>query len=324
MKSTLTACNAVRSFLAAIPIGDTVLVAVSGGADSLALAVVLYREASDRQLKVIPVVLNHNLQEGSRAIAEEASLRLKSIGYSEVLIRDLHVEVTDGLESSARRARYQEFERVISEHSATALFLAHTHNDQAESVLLGLVRGSGGKSLSGMAPINGRYIRPFLSVTREETEQICIENGLGFWIDPHNNQLDFARVRIRKQLLPLFEELLGPGIADALARTATLLRQDSQALDELAKAAGAANPELDCSHLANLPHALRSRLLRSAIYAAGAPSGSISVDHLAPVEALVTDWHGQGQVSLPGGLKVERISGRLSLSQQKENRGPSH
>jgi len=324
VKSTLTAANALRPFLADIPIGDTVLVGVSGGADSLALAIALYREARDRELKVIPVVLNHNLQAGSREIAEVAVEQLHVIGYHEVVLRDLQVEVRDGLESSARRARYEEFERVMAERSATALFLGHTHNDQAESVLLGLVRGSGGKSLAGMAPVNGRYIRPLLSLTRTITEEICAENKIEFWVDPHNSQLDFARVRIRTQLLPLFEELLGPGIADALVRTATLLRQDTEALDELASAAGMENPDLNCAQLAKLPLALRSRLLRSAIYAAGAPSGSLSSDHLAPVEALVTDWHGQGQVSLPGGVKVERISGRLSLSQQKENRGPSH
>ena len=324
MKSTLAACKKVRPLLATVAVGDTVLVGVSGGADSLALAIVLFREAQEREIKVIPVVLNHNLQGGSRAIAEAAAERLRAMGYNEVIIRDLTVVVTDGMESSARRARYEEFERLLAEKSASALFLAHTHNDQAESVLLGLVRGSGGKSLSGMAPINGRYLRPFLSITREETEEICRENSVEFWIDPHNNQLEFARVKIRNELLPHFEELLGPGIADALVRSATLLRQDGEALDQLAAEATAANPELDCANLAKLPVAIRSRLLRGAIYAAGAPSGSISADHVAPVEALVTDWHGQGQISLPGGVKVERISGRLSLSQQKENRGPTN
>ena len=321
MKATLEGRRAVRPHLADISIGDRILVGVSGGADSLALAISLHAESEDRQLHIIPVILNHNLQSDSREIAERTLVTLNSLNITGGIIRDLQVEITDGLEASARRARYAEFTKVAEEFGADAIFLAHTHNDQAETVLLGLARGSGGKSLQGMAPRNGYYHRPFLNLTRATTEEICRENGAEFWSDPHNDSEEFLRVKVRKKLLPYMEELIGPGIADALVRTATILRQDGEALDEIANSYTGG---LDCANLAALPIAIRSRVLRAAIYAAGAPSGSISADHLAPVEALVTEWNGQGATSLPGGVKVERISGRLSLSQQKENRGPSH
>jgi tRNA(Ile)-lysidine synthase len=111
------------------------------------------------------------------------------------------------------------------------------------------------------------------------------------------------------------EENLGPGIAEALARSAKILREDADALDLLAEQylRGVDGRSLDIQSLAELPKAVRSRALRQAIYAAGAPAGSLSADHLAPIEALITDWRGQGEIALPGGVKVVRISGRLSL-----------
>ena len=321
MKATLQARQAVRPFLSEIAIGERVLVGVSGGADSLALAIALHLESEAREVRVIPLILNHNLQSGSLEVAERTRATLEKFGVTGGIIRDLNVEITDGLESSARRARYAEFEKVVEELDAAAVFLAHTHHDQAETVLLGLARGSGGKSLQGMAPRNGMYRRPFLSLKREITEGVCAENGLEFWSDPHNFSDEFLRVKVRQKLLPFMEEVLGPGVGDALVRTANLLRQDGELLDAMA---AQYEGGMDCGELAKLPISIRSRVLRAAIYAAGAPSGSISADHLAPVEALVTGWNGQGATSLPGGVKVERISGRLSLSQQKENRGPSH
>ena len=321
MKATLAGRRAVRPLLADIPIGEEIIVGVSGGADSLALAIALHAEVRERELQLIPLILNHNLQPGSREVAEQTIATLNQFGITGGVIRDLQVQITDGLEASARRARYAEFAAVASERGARAVFLAHTHNDQAESVLLGLARGSGGRSLQGMAERNGLYRRPFLGLKRESTEEICSENEVQYWRDPHNFSEEFLRVKVRTKLLPHMEEVLGPGIAEALVRTAKLLRQDSELLDELAAQYLGG---LDCHNLAALPIAIRSRVLRAAIYAAGAPSGSISAEHLAPIEALVTEWRGQGPTSLPGGVKVERISGRLSLSQQKENRGPSH
>ena len=186
-------------------------------------------------------------------------------------------------------------------------------------MLLGLARGSGTRSLSGMADVNGRYIRPLLGISRSETEKCCVENGVEYWSDPHNSNHEFTRVKVRENILPLMELEIGPGITDALVRSAKILREDADALDQLATEFLSNHPAIAGFAIADLlalKKAIRSRVLRAGIYAAGAPSGSITADHLAPVEALVTDWHGQGEVSLPGGVKVARISGRLSLLPQ--------
>jgi tRNA(Ile)-lysidine synthase len=168
-----------------------------------------------------------------------------------------------------------------------------------------------------MADENGIYIRPILHVDRSTTEQVCLENKLTPWVDPQNSDESYARVKARKNVLPILEKNLGPGIIDALARSARILREDADALDEYADnfLKTTDSKDLDVELLARLPKAVRSRVLRRVILAAGAPSGTITADHVAAVEALVTAWHGQGEVSLPGGVKVGRISGRLSLSQ---------
>jgi tRNA(Ile)-lysidine synthase len=193
--------------------------------------------------------------------------------------------------------------------------LAHTLNDQAESVLLGLARGSGARSLSGMATVNNVFIRPLLKNTRAQTEAACIEAGIGIWDDPHNYDLRFARVKVRQNLLPIFEENLGPGVTQALARSADLLRDDADALDDFANQyfSQADAKDLDVAELERLPKAIRTRVLRLAIYKAGAPTGMLSADHIAQAEALISDWHGQKEVSLPGNVKLSRISGRITL-----------
>jgi tRNA(Ile)-lysidine synthase len=167
-----------------------------------------------------------------------------------------------------------------------------------------------------MAHHSGIYIRPLLEITRKQNEEFCKEVGLDYWNDPHNQDSQFARVRVRTEALPVLEETIGPGISDALARSAHLLRDDADALDHWAKREEIHLDlhDLDCSHLESLPRAIRTRILRSAIYAAGAPSGSVSAEHVSAVEALISAWNGQGALNLPGGVKVERISGRLSLS----------
>jgi len=307
--------SAVRPYLESCEAGDVVLVAVSGGADSLALAGAILKEATALTIKVIGVTINHQLQDGAKEQADKVKAQLLELGYLEVIIRDVTVSMSEGLEAGARAARYLALDAILNEVNAKQIYLGHTRDDQAETVLLGLARGSGTRSLSGMAWKNRNYIRPLLSITREETEAACQELGLTPWSDPHNQNTDFTRVRVRENVLPVMEENLGPGISAALARSAALFRDDADALDELAnrEIEGLNLADLECSYLEKLPRALRSRILRRAIYAAGAPGGAISAEHLAGVEALVTAWHGQGEVSLPGGVKVARISGRLSL-----------
>ena len=293
-----------------------VLFGCSGGADSMALAVALFIERSNT--KVIPIVIDHGLQEGSAQITSQTIERLKQIGFTQVESARAQVTMTDGLEASARRARYQLFNQFIETYQPKYFLLAHTLNDQAENVLLGLARGSGARSLSGMAVKNNIFVRPLLKISREVTTAACSEARIEIWSDPHNEDLRFTRVRVRKNLLPIIEDNLGPGITEALVRSADLLRDDADALDGFAaEYFNQADPfNLDVKELERLPKAITTRVLRLAIYKAGAPSGSLSAEHIAAAQALISDWHGQKEVSLPGNVKLLRNSGRITLSTQ--------
>jgi tRNA(Ile)-lysidine synthase len=283
----------------------------------MALALALFLEANGT--KVIPIVVDHGLQPGSAEVTTQTISKLKDIGYTQIESAIAQVRITDGLEASARRARYQIFNQFIDTHQPKHFLLAHTLNDQAESVLLGLARGSGARSLSGMALENNIYVRPLLKISRQTTEAACHERGVEFWSDPHNDDLKFARVRTRKNVLPNLEENLGPGITEALVRSADLLRDDADALDSFAREYfDQADPlNLSVNELERLPRAIRSRVLRLAIYQAGAPSGSLSAEHINGAEALISDWHGQKELSLPGDVKLLRNSGRITLSTNK-------
>jgi tRNA(Ile)-lysidine synthase len=310
--------NAVRIWLENYEAGDTILVAVSGGADSLALAHALSVESKEYVISVIGVTIDHQLQEQSGAQAEKVKLQLIEFGV-DCVIKKVTVDIKDGLEASARTARYEALQEVAKEKNAVAVFLGHTRDDQAETVLLGLARGSGTRSLSGMAHHNGLYIRPLLEITRIQNEQYCEELKLQYWSDPHNQNPEYSRVRVRNDALPALEKSIGPGIAEALARSAQLLRDDADALDHWAKREEIHLDlaDLDCAHLESLPRAIRTRIIRTAVYAAGAPAGMVTLEHVSAVEALISAWSGQGALNLPGGVKVERISGRLSLLQHR-------
>jgi tRNA(Ile)-lysidine synthase len=314
--NTVAIRSAVRNALTDCTAGDLILVAVSGGADSLALAYALSLEAPKLALRIEGVTVDHQLQSQSSVQAEKVVAALSKMGIQKTHVIKVDVDITDGLEASARRARYAALDACAEKTGASFVLLGHTRDDQSESVLLGLARGSGARSLSAMAGRNGKYLRPLLAITREETLGACAEAQLDSWDDPHNADKTFTRVRVRTDVIPNLEKNLGPGISAALARTASLLRDDADALDQLADDEFAAHEplSLDINRLEKLPKAIRTRVLRMAIYAAGAPSGSLSADHIAPIEAFITDWRGQGPSDLPGGVRVSRISGRLSLS----------
>lgn len=327
MDATLQLRQVVRPWLQDVT--ARIGIGVSGGADSLALAIALVAECKKEKIETFGIIIDHQLQDGSDAVALATQTTLNKIGVTKSIIRKVWVELEDGMEASARRARYQAFSDVIEEFDLDNLFLAHTQNDQAEGVLLGLARGSGSKSLSAMASVNGKFIRPLLAITREQTVAVCEENKIEYWKDPQNDDLSFARVKVRRQILPLMEEMIGPGIVAALARSAKMLREDNLALEGYAREflsklespkrdSGELDAwELDIAELGRLPLAVRSRVLREAIFRAGTTPGALTAEHLSAVEALITNWHGQGAVSLPDGVKVSRISGRLSLLHQK-------
>jgi tRNA(Ile)-lysidine synthase len=300
--------SAVRTTLSNFSPGDLILVAVSGGADSLALAEAAKLEADKLALNLLGVTVDHQLQVGSDLQAESV---VKQLSFP-CLIEKVKVEITDGVEASARRARYEALARVAKEKGAVAVLLGHTKDDQAETVLLGLARGSGARSLSGMAAETGIYRRPFLNITRAQTLAACKELKLNPWQDPHNDDLSYLRVRVRKEVLPMMEKNLGPGISDALVRSANLLRDDADALDKLAADFWKADNSLSIEVLEALPKAIRTRVLRLALFEKGVMQ--LTADQIGQVDALISNWKGQGEVSLPLGVKVSRISGRLTLS----------
>ena len=308
MQALVALRSAVRATLEKFAAGDVILVAVSGGADSLALAEVAKIEGDKLALKIIGVTIDHQLQNGS----DEQAKKVVSQISIPCLIEKVKVEITDGLEASARRARYVALEKCAKENNAVAILLGHTKDDQAETVLLGLARGSGARSLSGMSEVNGIYRRPFLEITREQTVQACAELKLEPWHDPHNDDESFLRVKVRKNVLPKMEQELGPGIRDALSRSAQLLRDDADALDNLAKEFWDHDKSLEIGELTKLSKAVRTRVLRLALFESGI--SQLSAEQVAQVEALISNWKGQGEVSLPSGVKVSRISGRLTLS----------
>jgi tRNA(Ile)-lysidine synthase len=307
--------RAVRDCLADLDAGDRVLVAVSGGADSLALSAAVAHEAPRLGLQPGAVTVDHGLQDGSAQQAKAAVVTCEGFGLAPVIVEKVTVGTWGGPEAAARSARYQALDAVASELEVSAILLGHTLDDQAETVLLGLGRGSGARSLAGMPARRGLLRRPFLGVRRETTLAACQALGLAPWSDPHNANPGFARVRVRERALPALVAALGPGVAEALARSAALLRADADALDGWAQEVVVAHDRDGwlVETLATFPAAVRTRALRSAAIKAGVPAGSLTADQVAEVDRLVTDWHGQGAVSLPGALVAERVCGRLSF-----------
>jgi len=296
--------------------GALVFAAVSGGADSLALAAALAWVGPKLQLAVGALTVDHGLQPGSAERADIVEKQCADMGLAPVFsVTTSVIDRGDGPEASARTARYDAMTAVASREEASAILTGHTLDDQAETVLLGLARGSGARSLSGIAPSSVRHsglvLRPFLHVRRATTRAACAALGLEPWDDPHNEDPAFARVRVRRDVLPVLEEALGPGVAQALSRSADLLRDDADLLDDIARTY--ADDRLTIGMLAELHPAVRRRVLRGAAIAAGAPAGALSQSHVAAIDRLVVDWHGQDGVSLPGGLVAERRCDRLSF-----------
>jgi tRNA(Ile)-lysidine synthase len=392
--------NAVRDCLADLKSGDVVLVACSGGADSVALAAALAFVGPRLGLRCGGVTVDHGLQSGSAERAAGVAGLLVDLKLDPVYNIAVTVADSGSPEAAARAARYRALDEVAGwtprdewasrsrrsfdpngryntqngqkiresqrisgnvghdgldgaagedkgasrDNQATedegpnstgsgpepaskrepaservaAILLGHTLDDQAETVLLGLARGAGARSLAGMAPRRGVYRRPLLGIGRLTTLTACAELGLDPWRDPHNEDLRFARARVRHQALPALEAALGPGMAQALARTARQLRADADCLDDLASTEGAhlrdagSDPaELEIRWLTTLPDAIRTRVLRQAAIMAGSPAGSLSARHIQQVDELVTCWRGQRWINLPGGVRALRRYGKI-------------
>jgi tRNA(Ile)-lysidine synthase len=341
--------NAVRACLTGLAPGDLVLVACSGGADSLALAAALAFTAPRLHLRAGGVTVDHGLQPGSAERALAVAGRLTGLGLDPVLCTTVTVPSPAGAlppgpagsspagrgddrypgpEAAARAARYEALDAAAEQSGAAVILLGHTLDDQAETVLLGLARGSGARSLAGMPGQRGRYRRPLLPVRRAATRAACAALDLPVWDDPHNGDPRFTRARVRHEVMPVLESVLGPGVAEALARTAGQLRDDAGLLDALADAeagpSGGASGDgsLAADGLAGLPAAIRTRVLHRAAVAAGCPAGSLTAGHVQQLDALVTGWRGQRWVDLPGGVRGLRRDGQVRFTRTDERSGP--
>ena len=292
------------------------LVALSGGPDSLALAAAVAFEAPNAGLRAGAVIVDHDLQPGSDAVAARAADQARALGLDPVVVRRVEVESDgSGPEAAARAARYGALDAVASETGAIAVLLGHSLDDQAETVLLGLARGSGAASLQGMAGASGRYLRPFLGIRRATNHVACVDAGLEPWTDPQNSDAAYSRVRVRQSVLPVLEKELGPGVAEALARTAEQLREDGAALDAMAEEVAEdlveleeAGVSLGVAALAANPAALRQRLIRLVVDSEF--HVSLTRTQTLDIARLVTGWHGQGPLDLPG-FTAERRGGRI-------------
>ena len=314
--------SAVRPALTASE--QPVLVACSGGADSLALAAAIAFEAPRAGVPAGAVTVDHGLQPGSAVRAEGTATLLRNLGLDPVHVVRVQVGRDGGPEAAARTARYAALRTAAADHGARVA-LGHTLDDQAETVLLGLGRGSGPRSVAGMVTERPPFWRPLLGIRRSTTLAACAALELPVWDDPWNDDPAYTRVRLRTEVLPLLEDVLGGGVAPALARTAALLREDLDLLDDLARAELdrlADGTGLPAREVAVLPDALRRRVLRSWLRAGGVPD--LQAVHLAAVDALLTDWRGQGRVDLPGGAGVVRASGTLTLTLTLPLDGGSH
>lgn len=321
VEATVRIRSAVARACFDIEPGELVLVACSGGADSMALAAAAAFTAARAGWRCGAVIVDHGLQAESAVVASRTAELCRQLGLDPVRVVRVEVGGAGGPEAAARDARYAALREVSDELRARAVLLGHTRDDQAETVLIRLARGSGARSLSAMAPVSGDWRRPLLDITRAQTEESAHEVLTPLeaapWIDPHNADPRFTRVRVRAALGEL-EQALGPGVAESLARSAELLRDDADALDAWADEASVAvigaDGAAECQGLAGLPRAVRTRIIRRMCLAAGSPGEDLTRDHVLTVERLVSDWSGQGPISLPGRVTARRAYDRLTIT----------
>ncbi len=311
----------MRAALSGLPADAPVVVALSGGADSLAVAAATAFEAPKLGLRPVAVTIDHGLQESSREIAEGAARTATALGLEARVVR-VEVGAIGGPEAAARDARYRALRDAAAEVGAAVVLTGHTLDDQAETVLLGLARGAGAASLQGMAEASDldgvALLRPLLGVRRATTRAACAAEGLEPWDDPHNLDPRFARVRVRQTVLPVLEAELGPGIAEALARTAAQLREDAEAFDDMIDETiedivehVEAGISVSAAALAANPAALRNRIIRHVV--AAEFGESLTRVQTLEVARLATDWSGQGPIDLPG-CAARRNAGRIEFT----------
>jgi tRNA(Ile)-lysidine synthase len=285
-----------------------VLVGFSGGADSLALLSAISFEASKYSLEPIALIIDHGLQDNSEQVAANAKQTAEGLGV-QAHVKKVSVGSEGGLENAARDARYEAFTEAMAEFGAEYVFLGHNLNDQAESVLLGLMRGSGPRAIAGMSQVSDWVLRPLLSMTRDELRQACSDQGLEFWDDPHNSDSKFSRVQIRKILADLQASGSG-GVVQSLARTAMQMQEAEQIINPLIDSLV---EKIENKKIVpvNFLEVLNEPYRRRVIHKLGQLNGSeLGRVHVLEVEKLVTNWHGQKPLNLPG-ITVSRVENHL-------------
>lgn len=328
-----------------LPLSDAVIVvAVSGGADSCALLLALHElnAAEKLQVKLVVAHLDHGLRETSRCDAEWVSRLAKNLGYQFVTRRaTLKGKTTENLEQAARKARYEFLYQTAREARSKLVLTGHTLDDQAETILLRLIRGSAAEGLSGTPSIRTlkagstiKLVRPLLNWARRiDTEDFCRKQQLDFRVDEMNEDESFSRVRVRKQLLPLMKSF-NSRVVEALSRTASLLNEDASALgreaERLLELAGqnpakiseTKSPSLSVPVLLKAPPAIRRRAIREWILRARGDLNRVERVHLLAVEKLLEGEKGGRVAELPGGMTVSRMRGMLELSGKKRLKKP--
>lgn len=309
--------NSVEKFLSKVQPGERVLVACSGGADSLALSWAVQFVAKKKEIFVFALIVDHQLSSESHNVAQEAKNKLESLGITDSKIIKVEVPKNSaGLEAAAREVRYEALTQYGNEIKAQIIFLGHTLEDQVETVFMRLTRGSGARSLQGMAEVKGKFVRPFLQIQRAIVRESLELIKLSAWEDPMNHSEKFLRSKVRNQLLPKLKEVLGESVFEAISRTAMQLRADNAALDLITQEVMALNSIQTSSSVKILqfqPEAIRTRIIRAMMLNAGAPAASLTNTHIEAVNQLINNWHGQGAVALPGKLWVSRSENQIAI-----------
>ena len=325
--------DSLRQLVAASPLWQPpspAVAACSGGADSLALTDVMARQGEADGVRVLVVHVQHHLrgEEAERdAALVEDYCRARGLDFRRMDVDPGTLAQEEGLslEEAARKLRYEALEQCREEVGASGIFLAHHQDDQAETVLLNLLRGTGTRGMRGMLPVSGSLARPFLDITRRDTEAYCAEQGLTYCLDSTNEDLAFKRNWVRKKLLPLLETQ-NPQICRQLAQAARLAASDEAYLEELAgrylraygrEVFGTVDVKVE-KEFGALPLALRSRVIRILVRKAG--GAELGYDHVQKILEMIARGVGNKALDVPGNVRLIYLNGRLMAGKNQRSR----
>ncbi|MEY3696352.1 MAG: hypothetical protein RJA41_2 [Actinomycetota bacterium] len=296
--------------------GDRIILAVSGGPDSIAMAAICSELQDEFSIEFHAVNINHQLQANSADWSEKTVSICKQLGFENSVSLTIEVDEKSGLglEASAREARYKALRNYAKEINARAIMLAHTMDDQAETVLIRISRGSSARSLAGMAHITNDLWRPLLDIERGKLHNALKSYGITAISDPHNFDRQFTRVKIRLDVIPALISALGQNVVAGLARTARMSRMDAEALEEIASKIYPKlllENELLIGELISQPMAIQTRVVHHWLLSRGVPANSLNSDHVFAVCRMAAEPQVKGPIKVAGGVEVQKASGRL-------------